>query len=148
MDKHTLGTSGTSQGGGLSIATAALNPGVKMMMSAIPFLCHFDRAVDLSSGGPYPEILDYLREHPEREERVYRTLSYFDAMNLAPMVKVPSLVSVGLLDTICPPSTVFATYNHLGSREKELAIYPGVGHEDLGVHIERKCDGACNTHLH
>jgi cephalosporin-C deacetylase len=94
--------------------------------------------VNVATLGPYLEVLDYLREHPDREEMVMRTLSYFDVMNLAPLVRAPTLISTGLIDALCPPSTVFATYHHIGTNDKELAIYPGTGHEDTSFHIERK----------
>jgi cephalosporin-C deacetylase len=142
LDPSKLGVMGSSQGGGLSIVTAALNKEVSFLISGVPYLCNFERAVNMATVGPYLEILDYLREHPSEEGHVFRILSYFDAMNLAPLVKVPALVSVGLLDTICPPSTVFAAYNHIASRGKELAVYPGVAHEDTGLHTERKMEWA------
>jgi cephalosporin-C deacetylase len=37
---------------------------------------------------------------------------------------------VGLMDTICPPSTQFAAYNRIHSK-KSLLIYPDYGHEGL-----------------
>ena len=37
---------------------------------------------------------------------------------------------VGLMDTICPPSTQFAAYNKIRS-EKRLLVYPDYGHEGL-----------------
>ncbi len=40
------------------------------------------------------------------------------------------MMSVGLMDTTCPPSTQFAAYNKITS-EKELVIYPDFGHENL-----------------
>ena len=49
-------------------------------------------------------------------------------------------MSVGLLDTVCPPSTIFTTFNHIASRIKELAVYPGMGHESHGVHREKKIE--------
>jgi len=46
-------------------------------------------------------------------------------------------MSVGLVDVVCPPSTIFATFHHVASREKELAIYYGMGHESINVHREK-----------
>jgi cephalosporin-C deacetylase len=40
------------------------------------------------------------------------------------------LMSVGLMDTVCPPSTQFAAYNKITAK-KQLAIYPDFGHENL-----------------
>ena len=51
-----------------------------------------------------------------------KTLSYFDIMNLADRVKVPVLMSIGLIDKVTPPSTVFAAYNHLETK-KELKAF-------------------------
>lgn len=138
LDATGIGAMGTSQGGGLSIVTAALHRKVAFALSGVPYLCNFERSVNVATAGPYLEVLDYLREHPEQEEEVYRTLSFFDAMNLAPMVSVPVIVSAGLQDTICPPSSVFAMFAKLASKDKELAVYPGVAHEDTGYHVERK----------
>jgi cephalosporin-C deacetylase len=142
VDRSKVGVMGSSQGGGLSITTAALNSNIAFLISGVPYLCNFERAVNMATLGPYLEVLDYLREHPYEEHEVFRTLSYFDAMNLAPLVRVPALVSVGLIDTICPPSTVFSAYNHIGSKDKELAIYPGVAHEDTSFHLEKKMEWA------
>ncbi|MEM0052757.1 MAG: acetylxylan esterase [Nitrososphaeria archaeon] len=138
VDENRVGVSGMSQGGGLSIATAALHPKVKIAMPSVPYLCHFDRAVYVAESGPYLEILNYLRIRPEEEEKIMETLSYFDVMNFAPEINKPTIFSVGLIDTICPPSTVFATYNHLASKEKAIEVYYGMAHEEIGVHIEKK----------
>ena len=122
---------GASQGGGLTLAVAALATGddIVAAMPDVPYLCHFERAIEIFSDGPYHELVNYWRAWPDRVERSYRTLSYFDGMNLAPRIQRPVLLSVGLLDTICPPSTGFAVYHHLGSREKELKVYPYNAHE-------------------
>ncbi|MEM2154608.1 MAG: acetylxylan esterase [Nitrososphaeria archaeon] len=138
VDENRVGVSGMSQGGGLSIATAALHPKVKIAMPSVPYLCHFDRAVYVAESGPYLEILNYLRIRPEEEEKIMETLSYFDVMNFAPEINKPTIFSVGLIDTVCPPSTVFATYNHLASKEKAIEVYYGMAHEEIGVHIEKK----------
>jgi cephalosporin-C deacetylase len=65
-------------------------------------------------------------------------------MNLAPDIKPTTLISVGLVDTTCPPSTIFATYNHVGTVQKDLAIYPGMGHEELNIYIEKKMRWTAN----
>ena len=39
-------------------------------------------------------------------------------------------MAVGLMDTICPPSTQFAAFNKIVA-PKELAIYPDHAHEGL-----------------
>ena len=49
-------------------------------------------------------------------------------MNFAARAKAPGLFSVGLMDTICPPSTVFAAFNHYRG-EKQIRVYDFNMHE-------------------
>jgi cephalosporin-C deacetylase len=42
--------------------------------------------------------------------------------------KAQALFSVGLMDTICPPSTVFAAYNYYAG-SKNIRIYKYNNHE-------------------
>jgi cephalosporin-C deacetylase len=144
VDPDRIGVMGISQGGGLTLAVAGLDRRPKVAMSDVPFLCHYRRAVDVTEQLPYGELIEYCRSHPGSEEQVFRTLSYFDGMNLAPDIACPTLVSVGLLDMICPPSTVFAAYNHLGSATpageatKAIEVYPFGVHAVHGDQWEKK----------
>lgn len=127
---------GASQGGGLTLAVAALATGddIAAAMPDIPYLCHFERAVEAFIEGPYQELVNYWRAWPDSVDRSYRTLSYFDGMNLAPRIQRPVLLSVALLDTLCPPSTGFAVYHHLGTLDKAIKVYQYNGHEGGGAH--------------
>ena len=119
------------RGGGLSIAAAALSERVRFLMPEVPFLCHYRRATEITDADPYGEIARYLHTHRDAEERTFKTLSYFDGLNFAARTKAPALYSVGLMDTICPPSTVYAAYNwHAGP--KEIRVYPYNNHEGGG----------------
>ena len=53
--------------------------------------------------------------HREAEEAVWRTLSYVDGVNFARRATAPAHFGVGLRDTVCPPRTAFAAYNHYGA---------------------------------
>jgi cephalosporin-C deacetylase len=128
VDDHRLAVTGGSQGGGLALAAAALSGRASFVWADIPFLCDFPRAVSLGEA-PYTEIATYLRRHPDLEETAFRTLSYFDVANLARLVTCPAVVTVGLWDLICPPSTIFGTYKRLSSVDKDLVVYPFMGHE-------------------
>lgn len=121
---------GGSQGGGLTLAVAALakNKGIIAAMPDVPFLSHFRRSIEVFSEGPYRELVEYWKSHPYDVEASHHTLSYFDIMNLTPLITCPILLSVALLDTLCPPSTGFAVYNHLLC-EKTIKVYPYNGHE-------------------
>jgi len=128
VDKDRVVCSGGSQGGGLSIAVAGLVPDLAGIMPDVPFLCHFKRAVTLTDERPYSEISHFLKTHRDKIETVFNTLSYFDGMNFAVRAKPPALFSVGLMDTTCPPSTVFAAYNYYAGR-KEIRTYEFNLHE-------------------
>ena len=65
------------------------------------------------------------------------TLRYVDCALLARRITARCLLSVGLMDTICPPSTVFAAYNEI-TAGKEIAVYPFTGHGVPAVHVERQ----------
>ena len=62
---------------------------------------------------------------------MFSTLSYFDGVNFAARGKVPALFSTALMDDICPPSTVFAAYNHYVGA-KQIRVWPYNGHEGGG----------------
>ncbi len=138
IDMQRLGVTGGSQGGGLTIAVAALDSRPVAAVAFVPFLCHYRRALTITDQMPYGEISQYLRVYPEREAFVYRTLSYCDGMNLASNVRCPIMMTVGLQDLICPPSTVYAAYNHLGAETKSLLVYPYNGHEGNPAHQEQR----------
>jgi cephalosporin-C deacetylase len=102
-------------------------------MPDVPFLCHYRRAVEVTDAAPYNEIVGYCKVHREKAETVFRTLSYFDGMSFAARSSARALFSVALMDEICPPSTVFAAYNHYAG-EKDLRIYPYNDHEGGETH--------------
>ena len=65
-----------------------------------------------------------------REDAVFTQLGYVDVQHLAPRIRGQVVMTVGLNDRICPPSTQFAAYNKIPST-KSLRIYPDFGHENL-----------------
>ncbi|OLT54149.1 acetylxylan esterase [Cellulosimicrobium sp. CUA-896] len=116
IDPARVAVTGISQGGGITIAVAALVGDVAAAMPDVPFLSHFRRAVDLTDRDPYGEVCRYLAVHRGAEETVFRTLSYVDVALLARRATVPALFSVALRDATCPPSTVYAAYDAWGAR--------------------------------
>jgi len=61
-------------------------------------------------------------------EKVFETLGYFDGMNFAVRARAKSLFSVALMDKTCPPSTVFAAYNHYAG-DKDICVWKYNDHE-------------------
>jgi cephalosporin-C deacetylase len=128
VDENRIAVTGGSQGGGMTIAASALMPSVKIAMPDVPFLCHFRHATQITDSAPYSEIVNYLKIHRNHTETVFNTLNYFDGVHFAKRIEARVLCSVALMDTICPPSTVFAAYNAIRT-EKEMMVYPYNGHE-------------------
>jgi len=129
VDPDRVAVCGGSQGGGIAIAAAGLSEGLVAVMPDVPFLCHFERAVGMTESDPYHEVVRYLSVHRGAEDRVMETLSYFDGANFAKRAHAPALFSVGLLDPICPPSTVFAAYNRWAAADKSIEVYRHNEHE-------------------
>jgi cephalosporin-C deacetylase len=119
---------GGSQGGGLALAVAALRDDLTATMPDVPFLCHFPRGVTIADRGPYREVATYLKVHRPQVGQAFRTLSYFDNVNLAHTASAPALFSVALQDGVCPASTVYAAYNAYAGR-KTIREYPFNDHE-------------------
>lgn len=128
VDESRIAVTGGSQGGGITIAAAGLVPDVVAAMPDVPFLCHYRRATEIVDSYPYKEIAEYCHTHRDKIETVFETLSYFDGVNFSARARAKALFSTGLMDQVCPPSTVFAAYNHWAG-EKDIKVYPYNGHE-------------------
>jgi cephalosporin-C deacetylase len=137
VDGKRLAVTGASQGGGLALAVAALARRAILALPDIPFLCDYRRAIQLAQTGPYAEIANFLRAFPSLYDQVIRTLGYFDCLNLAPWITSRTVISNGLWDDACPPSTIYAVYNHL-TVEKQMEVYPFERHEVAYDHQELK----------
>lgn len=134
VDADRVGAMGGSQGGALTLACAALEPGIKRAAPKHPFLCDYQRVweMDLAKNA-YGELKTYFRNFDprhEREREIFTKLGYIDLQYLAPRIKAEVLMGCGLMDDICPPSTQFAAYNKITSK-KEVMIYPDFGHENM-----------------
>ena len=123
-----IGVTGSSQGGGLTICTAAMRDEIKAAAAGAPYLTGFMDSIELTSAYPYQEINDYLRLHPDRRDRVERALNYFDCINFADRITCPIIVNIGLQDNVCPPETGYALFREIASEDKRLYAYDGQGH--------------------
>ncbi|GAA3130025.1 cephalosporin-C deacetylase [Kribbella aluminosa] len=141
VDAGRIVVHGASQGGGIALAAAALARHVGVSLRGVgvdvPYLCAFPRSIRLVDTHPYNEVTKYLAAWRDREETVYRTLSYFDGALLGQRAEAPALFSVGLMDLTCPPSSVYAAFNRYGSLaapevEKTIKVYGHNGHEGGG----------------
>jgi cephalosporin-C deacetylase len=138
VDGDRIAITGPSQGGGITLAVAGLmsgglEPTVAAALPDVPYLCHFRRATEITDAMPYQEISKYCQVQRDKVETVFKTLSYFDGVNFAARARARALFSAGLMDEICPPSTVFAAYNYYAG-EKQIKVYSYNHHEGGGSH--------------
>jgi len=134
IDETRIAAMGGSQGGALTVACISLEPRVIKAAPVYPFLSDYARVweMDLAKAA-YAELMDYFRRYDPlhaRETEVFTLLGYIDIQHLASRARAEVLWGVGLMDTICPPSTQFAAYNKLVC-PKQLRVYPDYGHEGL-----------------
>ena len=134
VDKNRVAARGASQGGGLTLACAALEPRVKRIAPCYPFLSDYQRVWDMDlAKDAYEELKYFFRSFDpfhEREKEIFARLGYIDVQHLAPRIKAETLMAITLQDNICPPSTQFAAYNKIKAK-KQMALYPDYGHEYL-----------------
>jgi cephalosporin-C deacetylase len=134
VDETRVGAMGGSQGGGLTLACTALEPRIKRSAPTFPFLSDYQRVWEMDLDvNAYDEMQSYFRRFDPRHEReteIFTKLGYIDVQHLCPRIQAEVLMSVGLRDQICPPSTQFAAYNKITS-PKSMDIYPDFAHEHL-----------------
>jgi cephalosporin-C deacetylase len=134
VDASRVGVTGGSQGGALTVACAALESRIKRAAPLFPFLSDYLRVWEMDQAkDAYKELQEYFRHSDpmhKREAIIFEKLGYIDIQFLAPRIQAEVLWGIGLMDTICPPSTQFAVYNKL-TCSKEMAIYPDFQHEPL-----------------
>jgi cephalosporin-C deacetylase len=125
-DGTTLGVTGGSQGGALSIITAALDPRVKFLGAYYPALSDLTGYFQGRAGG-WPHLFNKDNANAESTKDKIRTAGYYDVVNFARLLKVPGRYSWGYNDETCPPTSMFAAYNVITS-PKTLALFQDNGH--------------------
>jgi len=119
-------SSGGSQGGGLAVIAAALDPRITAVVSVAPALGeHTGPLHGRPDAAPSNLIMGRDRKTPN--PAIVAATAYYDTVNFARFVKVPVLMSSGLIDTACPPTTVLSIFNSL-SCPRQLDLVPLVGH--------------------
>lgn len=134
VDPKQVSVTGCSQGGGLTVVCAALEPRIKRAAPVYPFLSDYKRVWDIDlAKDAYLELKEYFRHtdpRHEHQETIFEKLGYIDIQNLAPRIRAEVFWTMGLMDTVCPPSSQFAAYNKITSKKK-ITFYPDFGHEEL-----------------
>lgn len=126
FDGSSLAVTGGSQGGALSIVTAALDSRVKYLAALYPALCDLTGYLYDRAGG-WPHMFNGRNKAFNDKPDKIETSKYYDVVNFARQVKVPGYYSWGYNDATCAPTSMFSAYNVIQA-PKTLKIYEETGH--------------------
>jgi len=126
FDGVNLGVTGGSQGGALSIVTAALDARVKYLAAYYPALSDLTGYLNGRAGG-WPHFFDKNNLTFNNSKEKIETVGYYDVVNFARMVKIPGMYSWGFNDETCPPTSMYAAYNVI-TAPKSLYLALETGH--------------------
>ncbi len=129
VDPERIGVTGGSQGGGLALFTASMDERIRLCMPEVPGFCHFGRSLEITREFPWTELTGIFKQYPHDYEHIMRTLSYVELNNFTERIQCPTLISVGHVDALCVPSTIFSAYNRLQVKDRHLEYCPYAGHE-------------------
>jgi|GEM_PF-368749 len=104
-DGKTLVVMGTSMGGQQSLCVAGLHPAITHVIVNEPAGC--------DSNGPLHGRASGYPNWPSNNPKIMETALYFDAVNFAPRIKAPALVSMGFIDTVTPPVGIWIAFNQI-----------------------------------
>ena len=126
FDGNTLAVWGGSQGGALSIVTAALDSRVKYLVSLYPALCDLTGYLHGRAGG-WPHMFNTSNAPFMAKEEKIQTSAYYDVVNFARSVNIPGYYTWGYNDETCPPTSYYAAYNMIQA-PKEVYLVQETGH--------------------
>jgi len=129
-DGTNLAVTGGSQGGALSIVTAALDPRVRGLAAYYPALADVTGYLQNRAGG-WPHMFR-ATEGPlaHRSPDKIATTAYYDVVNFARRVTVPGFYTWGFNDETCPPTSMYSAYNVIPGR-KQLTLALETGHNNI-----------------
>ena len=134
VDPEKLYVYGGSQGGAIGLVCASLEPKISKAFLQFPFLSDFQGVYEAGvEGSAFHELCEWFKTKDplhEREEELFETINYIDVQHFASKVQAKVTWGIGLKDTLVPVQGQFAAYNKL-TCEKELLVYPDLGHEYL-----------------
>lgn len=132
FDGKNLGVIGGSQGGALAIVTAALDARVTVLSASYPAISDVAGSTANRAGG-WPQS---FRDEKMRTKEKLETLSYYDVVNFAQRLKVPGIYAWGFNDEVCPPTSMYASYNLIPA-PKTLLLSLEMGHANSVEQNER-----------
>jgi cephalosporin-C deacetylase-like acetyl esterase len=142
-DGKVLIVTGSSMGGGQSLAMGGLEPEVSLVAANVPAMC--DHA-----GFTIGRVSGWARQAanaPADQQKMFlHTMRYFDGVNFAARTKGRFVVSCGFIDGTCQPTSVYAAYNTVTTPNKKMVYIPTMGHEFLPP-VQRAFNAAIEEHI-
>ncbi len=119
-DGKNMIAQGGSQGGALALVLAGLDKRITAVSANHPALSDM-AGYKAGRAGGYPHLFTKFSgmDTPEK----LKTLEYYDVVNFARLIDVPSFITWGFNDDTCPPTTSYIVYNTLDT-EKTALITP------------------------
>jgi cephalosporin-C deacetylase-like acetyl esterase len=125
-DGKNLGIQGGSQGGALSIITAALDPRIKYLTAMYPAMSDMTGYLEGRAGG-WPHVFAGNNLQKFNKPEVIETIGYYDVVNFARILKTPGFYTWGYNDDTCPPTSYYAAFNEIKA-SKDVFVVPETGH--------------------
>ncbi|MFL6549453.1 MAG: acetylxylan esterase [Povalibacter sp.] len=113
-DGKTLVANGTSMGGQQSLCVAGLNPKVTEVIVHV--------AAGADANGPLHGRASGYPFWPSNNPKIMQTAPYFDTVNCAMSIKVPTLISMGFVDTTSPPVGLFTVFNQIHAYKEAVPM--------------------------
>ena len=118
-----MGVTGSSQGGFLSLAVAALDKRITFVAPVHDAMCDYEIALQQKACG-WPHYF-YQVKNPDPKK--VEGARYYDGINFARRITCPGWYSFGYNDEVVPPSSAYSVYNVV-SAPKTLSLYQMTGH--------------------
>nr|WP_242691537.1 acetylxylan esterase [Pedobacter sp. SYSU D00823] len=108
---------GGSQGGALAIVATGLDHRITACSANHPALSDM-AGYKAGRAGGYPHLFKNFQGTDTPE--VLKTLEYYDVVNFAKQIRVPTFMTWGYNDNVCPPTTSYIVYNSLNTKKESL----------------------------
>ncbi len=119
---------GQSFAGALALMAEGVTQTASLLVAGVPTFGWHEGRHQLVQSGSATETRRFIETHPDRQQQVMRTLSYFDSMNFAPLIRCPTITGFGRRDPVVPAETVIAILNHLTCPRETMSL--PVSHTD------------------
>jgi cephalosporin-C deacetylase len=123
---------GESQGGGQALVAAGLDTRVSAVVAIVPAMCDWFGSLKGRMGG-WPQPF----ESGTSKKEMMKALPYFDAANILKDSKAIIYTEIGLIDMVCPSTSVYSAVNQAGG-EKFINTVPYRPHHQPEGELAKK----------